>query len=70
LAQLDVDLNNRLDRIDDIVIGKARTDDLPDGGVFGSASAKCYLIELLTFTVDTENADMAGVMVPAGIDAT
>ena len=38
--------------------------------VFAARSAKRDLIEFLALFIDAENADMPGVMMPAGVDAT
>src|SRR6185503_20602797 len=48
---------------------EAGADDGADRGVVLGAAAERDLIELGAFLVDAENTDIAGMVVPAGIDA-
>ena len=49
--------------------GKARAEDLADRGVLARRAAERDLVELLALLVDAEDADVADVVVAAGIDA-
>ena len=40
-----------------------------DAGVFGATAAKGELVIFLALTVDTQDADVAGMMMAAGVDA-
>ena len=59
----------RLDRIDHLGGGKALADDVADRGALVARAAERDLVELLALPVDAENADVAGMVVAAGIDA-
>ena len=69
LAPVEIDIEDRLHRIDDALGREGRADDVADAGILVGAAAEGHLIELLAFFVDAENADMADVMMAAGIDA-
>src|SRR5207248_7200350 len=68
-AQREVGLNNILDHISDFGIGHRRPDQASELCVLVGAAANRDLIELLAVLLDTENADMADVMMTAGVDA-
>src|SRR6516162_5276908 len=69
LAQLDIGADDVLDRVDDLVRAEGVAQDLADRGVFRARAAQQDLVELDAFLVDAEDADMAGVVMAAGIDA-
>ena len=50
-------------------VGHRRTDQRAERGVLVGAAAERDLIELLAVLLDAENADVADVMMAAGIDA-
>src|SRR5690606_32039353 len=67
LAQIDV--GRLLDRVDNAILVEAGAGDLGEAGIFRARSAEQELVVLRALPVDAENADMAGMVVPAGIDA-
>src|SRR5215813_7340486 len=69
LAAVEIDIDDRLHRIDDAVGGEGRADDVADAGVLVGAAAEGDLVELLALLVDAQDADMADMMVAAGVDA-
>src|SRR5580704_7313339 len=69
LAQLHVSRDHVLDDIGNLRIGHRRADQGAELGVLVGAAADGDLIELLAVLLDAENADMADVMMAAGIDA-
>src|SRR5205085_10193709 len=69
LAQLAVTLHRALDGIDDAVLVEAGAGDLGLADVFGAGAAEQQLIVLDALAVDAEDADVAGVVVAAGLDA-
>src|SRR5690242_19724089 len=68
-AQLQIGIHDALDRRADVVRCKARTHDVADAGIFRARAAKLELVVFDAFLVDAKDADVAGVMVAAGIDA-
>src|SRR6476659_7045862 len=48
---------------------EARADDGADRGVVLRAAAERNLVEFCDFLVDAENANIAGMVMPAGVDA-
>src|SRR5688572_4571274 len=54
---------------DDALAREGRADDLSERGGLVGAAAQRDLVELLAFLVDAEDADMADMVVAAGIDA-
>jgi len=53
----------------DLVIGKARTGAIAQSSVFGTIAAKGQLVVLHPRPIEPENADMANMVMPAGVDA-
>ena len=49
--------------------GKAGAENLADRGALGGRAAEGDLIELLALLIEAENADMADVVMAAGVDA-
>jgi hypothetical protein len=68
-ALLQIGGDDAVDRVDHVVVGEGRADDLADGGVLVGAAAERDLVELLALLVDAEDADVADVVVAAGVDA-
>ena len=69
LALLDIKVDQPLDRIDDAFRRKAGAGPLADGGGFGRIAAQRDLIGFRAGLLQAENADVADMMVAAGIDA-
>src|SRR5690606_22358181 len=69
LAHLAVALHRPLDCIDDAVFIEAGAGDLGLAGCLVARTAEQELVVLGALTVDAENADVAGVVVTAGVDA-
>src|SRR5689334_5013136 len=69
LAAVEIDIDDRLHRIDDAVGGEGRADDVTNAGVLVGVAAERDLVELLALLVDAEDSDMADMMVAAGVDA-
>src|SRR5579883_79641 len=65
----DVDLHDRLDRVDHLVIGEGVADDLADRSILHGRAAQRQLVIFLTLLIDAEDADMADVVMAARIDA-
>src|ERR1700733_6063509 len=68
-AFFEIGVDHALNRIDDLMLAEAGTQDFADGGVFRAGAAQLQLVEFDAFLVDAENADVSGVMMAAGIDA-
>ena len=58
-----------LDGVGDLVRAEAAADDLADRGVLVAGAAKRDLVELGALLLDAEDADMADMVMAAGIDA-
>jgi hypothetical protein len=69
LAFFEIGVDHALHRIDDLVLAEARPQDFADGRVFRAGAAQLQLVEFDAFLVDAENADMARMMMAAGVDA-
>src|SRR3546814_14120728 len=54
---------------DRLVVGEGGADDLPERSVLVGAAAEGDLVEFLALLVDAEDADVAHVMMAAGVDA-
>src|SRR5690606_10604870 len=68
-ALLDVDANQLFDHVSHLLLGKGGAKDLRQCRVTACTATDGHLVELLTFLVHAENADMANVMVAAGVHA-
>src|SRR5690606_25995070 len=66
---LHVDANDLFDDVGHVLLGEGWAEDLSDVGFAAGAATQGHLVELGTFLVHPENADMADVVVPAGIHA-
>src|SRR5690606_3376653 len=69
LAYVAIALDRAFHRIDHAVLVEAGAGDFGLRGVLVARSAEQELVVLLALPVDAEDADMAGVMVAAGVDA-
>src|SRR3954471_23564242 len=69
IAQRHVGFDNILDDVCDLSIGHRRADQRAHLGLLVGATADRDLVELLAVLLDAENADMADMMMAAGIDA-
>src|SRR5690349_2964668 len=69
LTFCEIDVDDALDRIRDLMLAERRAENVADAGVFRAGAAELELVELDAFLVDAEHADMAGVVMPAGVDA-
>src|SRR5262245_45509783 len=68
-AQLQVPCHHLLHRIDDAVRIEARAGDGGQGRILRARAAEQELVVLLAALLDAQDADVADVMMPAGIDA-
>ena len=62
-------IDHPLHRVGDLMLAEAGAHDLADAGVFRARAAEQELVEFHAFLVDAQDADMAGMMMAAGIDA-
>src|ERR1700681_2862356 len=69
LPVLQIGIEQRLDGVDHLGAREAMADDLADRGLLVAGAGKRELIEFLALLLDAENADVADVMMAAGIDA-
>src|SRR3546814_17548746 len=68
-ALLQVGGNDVVDGLDHLVVGEGGADDLPERSVLVGAAAEGDLVEFLALLVDAEDADVAHVMMAAGVAA-
>src|SRR5215467_6207068 len=68
-AQVPVALDDTLEGRRDLILRHGGTDDLPERGDAGRRAAEADLVPLLAVLVDPEHADVADVMVTAGVHA-
>src|SRR5262249_22322208 len=69
LAQLEIGGGDGLHHVGDVVVGHGGPENLAELGILAGAAADRELVELLAVLLDAENADMADVMMAAGVDA-
>jgi hypothetical protein len=69
LALVQVDLHQPFDRIRHFCGGEARAEDIAQRSVLGGIAAKRDLVGFLAALLEAENADIADVMMPTGVDA-
>src|SRR5215217_1012617 len=65
----DIGVDQRLDGAGHVLCLKAGPDDLADRGMFGRVATQRDLVQLAALLLDAENADMANMVMAAGIDA-
>src|SRR6478672_2204843 len=70
MAALDVRLDEALDHVRHVLRGERRADHLAEGCVVALRSADRYLVPLGTALVDAEDADVADVVLAAGVHAS
>ena len=68
-AQLEIGGGDILDHVGDLAVRHGGAEKGAELGVFVGAAADRHLVILLAVLLDAENADMADVMVAAGVDA-
>ena len=68
-AQIEISVDDGLDGIDDLFVGETGAGNLADGAGFVSRAAERELIGFGAFALEAENADMADMVMAAGIDA-
>src|SRR5271154_50436 len=66
---LHIGVDDRLHSLDDRLRAEARPDDLADRGVLVARTAERDLIGLFAGALEAENADMADMVMAAGVDA-
>jgi hypothetical protein len=66
---LQIGVENLLDGIRHILAGKTRSEDGSDGGTLGGGATERDLVEFLALLIEAEDADVADMVMPAGIDA-
>ena len=69
LAQLEIGLDDVLDHVRHLGIRHRRADQRAELGILVGLAADGHLEELLAVLLDAEEADVADVMMAAGIDA-
>src|SRR5215472_10295826 len=69
VAALDVDVDQALDDVGHLLSGEGRADDLAERRLIALCAADRDLVPLLAVLVDAEHADVADVMVSAGVHA-
>src|SRR5262245_27467285 len=69
LTQLQVGVDDGLDGADNLIGPEGRADDVADRRVLVGAAAESDLVKLLAVLIDAEDADMAHMVMAAGIDA-
>src|SRR5262245_13519003 len=69
LAQLQVGVDNGLDGANNLIGAEGGADDIAERGILVGAAAEGDLVELLAVLIDAQNADMADMVMAAGIDA-
>src|SRR5581483_940729 len=68
-AQLEIAIDHLLHRIDDAVGAEARTGDGGERGVLGAGAAQQQLVVLLAALLHAQDADVADMVMAAGVDA-
>src|SRR5581483_8948134 len=66
---LQIDVHDGLDGIRDLVDRESRSHDLADRRIVLGRAAEGDLVKFLALLIDTKDADIAGVVMAAGIDA-
>src|SRR5262245_27057647 len=67
--QREIGFDDRFDRVGHLVGAEAAADDLAERRMLVAGAAERDLVEFRTLLFDAKNADMADVMMAAGIDA-
>src|SRR3569833_2807165 len=69
LARAEIDVGHLFDRIDDAVLVEAGAGDAAESGILRTRAAEQQLVILGALTIDAEDADVAGMVMAAGVDA-
>src|SRR5215470_14703467 len=69
IAQLEISGGDVLHHVGDVAIGHGRADQRAELRLLVGAAADRHLVELLAVLLDAENADVADVVMTAGVDA-
>src|SRR6218665_753426 len=69
VAFAQIEVRRLFDRVDDAVFGEAGAGDRAERHILRARAAERQLVILDALTIDTEDADMAGMVVATGIDA-
>src|SRR5690348_14799266 len=69
LAFAQVDLDQLLDGVGDLVGRQGGTEDMAQARVLFAGAAQRELVELLALLIDAQDADVAHMVVAAGVDA-
>ena len=69
LAMVEIGVDHFLDHIGHVFGGEGRAQDVAYAGVMAGGAAQGHLVELFAFLVDTQNADIADMVMAAGIHA-
>ena len=64
-----VDFGSLVDGVDDPVFGEPRSGDRAERSIIAFASAEQQLVILGALLIDSENANVTGMVVPASVDA-
>ena len=64
-----IGVDQGFDGVGDFVFGESRADDVADRSGFVAGAAKSDLVKFDALLIDAENADMADMVVAAGVDA-
>ena len=67
-ANVQIGLDDGLDRVGHIIAGERGSDDLADGSVLVRIAAERDLVVFDALLIDTQNADVADVVMAAGVD--
>ena len=68
-ARFEIGVDDGLDRIGDFVLAERGADDVADRGGLVARAAERDLVEFDALLIDAENADMADMVMAAGVDA-
>src|SRR5690349_2414653 len=69
MAQADISLDDGVDRIGHFVTGKTRPENGADRGALARGAAERDLVELLALLIESQDSDVADMMMAAGVDA-
>ena len=68
-TRVEIGAHDVVDGADHVFVRDGRTDDGADRGIVLGAAAQRDLVEFLAVLIDAQNADMADMVMAAGIDA-
>src|SRR5687768_4756275 len=70
MAPGDIGIDDLADGVGYVLAGKARTEDRANRGALGGRAAERDLVIFLALLIEAQDADVADMVVAAGIDAT